>query len=61
MTWATAPESKDGTGAGDRDEPYHFGLHLNSQTTMGPFTMRQYMLLLCKRAVWHEHGDSEAA
>ena len=43
------PESLDGTGAGDHDQPYRFGLRPRSSATY-PFSTRQYARLLVLRS-----------
>jgi hypothetical protein len=44
-----ATGSKDGDGAGDRDEPYRFGRKPNAQAPY-PFNERQYARLLILRS-----------
>ncbi|HET6319051.1 MAG TPA: hypothetical protein VFG86_21565 [Chloroflexota bacterium] len=40
--------TRDGLGAGDHDQPYHFGRLPRAGTTY-PFTTRQYLRLLVLR------------
>lgn len=43
------PESRDGAGAGDHDQPYRFG-HVASTTAPCPFRSRELAHLLLLRA-----------
>ena len=43
------PDSRDGTGAGDHDQPYRFGRRPRSSATY-PFSTRQYARLLVLRS-----------
>ena len=42
-------DSRDGTGAGDHDQPYRFGRRPRSSATY-PFSTRQYARLLVLRS-----------
>jgi hypothetical protein len=43
------PESRDGTGAGDHDQPYRFGWKPSANVPY-PFNTRQYARLLVLRS-----------
>ena len=43
------PDSRDGTGAGDHDQPYHFGWKPSASAPY-PFNTRQYARLLVLRS-----------
>jgi hypothetical protein len=43
------PESRDGTGAGDHDQPYRFGCKPSANVPY-PFNTRQYARLLVLRS-----------
>jgi hypothetical protein len=46
------PGSKDGSGAGDHDEPYRFGRKPRVDVTF-PFSERQYARLLALRSRYY--------
>jgi hypothetical protein len=50
------PGSKDGSGAGDHDEPYHFGRRPKADVTF-PFSERQYARLLVLRSRYYRRFD----
>jgi hypothetical protein len=52
--------TRDGVGAGDHDEPYHFGRKPRSSTPY-PFSTRQYMHLLVLRGRVQDGDISEGA
>lgn len=53
------PESRDGAGSGDHNQPFEFGERLTT-AWYGPFTARQFARLLCLKshiAAGHRHEE----
>ena len=55
---ATGAGTKDGSGAGDHDQPYVFGRRPRAVAPW-PFTERQYVRLLLMRSRVHEAAPLE--